>query len=255
MSIRIQEPQEISDMSLRVPGRRIAWSLTIMAIGALSALPALADEIVYFVNGKAMMVKKVEKGPEFTILEIEGGGRIGVPNDHITRIELYQVSAPRPAVSTARSTAAAGGATRQRASTPSQPGSVAQTPDRGRMPEALNSRVPAAARPTAARGLPGGQVVPPRAGPGGRFTQPQRPKYGYGGNRSLSRGKGGNLRGARRPGANRRSVTGRQNPRNPRSRPAGAAARKPPQTGAATKDAGQQTTPAPASDGSSSEEN
>jgi hypothetical protein len=81
MSIRIQEPQEISDMSLRVPGRRIAWSLTIMAIGALSALPALADEIVYFVNGKAMMVKKVEKGPEFTILEIEGGGRIGVPND------------------------------------------------------------------------------------------------------------------------------------------------------------------------------
>jgi hypothetical protein len=98
MSIRIQEPQEISDMSLRVPGRRIAWSLTIMAIGALSALPALADEIVYFVNGKAMMVKKVEKGPEFTILEIEGGGRIGVPNDHITRIELYQVSAPRPPV-------------------------------------------------------------------------------------------------------------------------------------------------------------
>ena len=52
-----------------------------------------ADQIVYFVNGKAMTVKAVEKGERFTTLEMEGGGRIGVPTDQIVRIEEYQVSA------------------------------------------------------------------------------------------------------------------------------------------------------------------
>jgi hypothetical protein len=55
---------------------------------------AFADQVVYFVNGKAMMVKSVEKGDRITTLEMEGGGRIGVPTEQIARIEEYQVSGP-----------------------------------------------------------------------------------------------------------------------------------------------------------------
>jgi hypothetical protein len=61
-----------------------------LALGA----PVLADQVVYFINGKAIMVKSVEKGEKFTVLEMEGGGRIGVPTDQIARIEDYAISAP-----------------------------------------------------------------------------------------------------------------------------------------------------------------
>jgi hypothetical protein len=255
-------------MRLQTPGRRFAKSLMIMAIGALFAAPALADEIVYFVNGKAMMVQKVEKGPEFTILEIQGGGRIGVPNAHITRIEPYQVSAPRPAGSTARRAgnqgrttpkgtpaATPGGATRQEASPPRQTGSVAQGLELGRVPGALNSQRPAMARGAASRGSTGGRIAPPRAGPGGRFTGPREGKLGPGANRKSSRGRGSSLRGGRRSMANRRSGKGGR-PRtlqNPRNRPTGGAVQTPSQAGAAATEADQETPPP--SDGPSSEEN
>ena len=55
---------------------------------------ASADQVVYFVNGKAMMVKSVERGERFTILEMEGGGKMGVPTEQILKIEEYQVQAP-----------------------------------------------------------------------------------------------------------------------------------------------------------------
>ena len=55
---------------------------------------SFADQVVYFVNGKAIMVKSVEKGEKFTILEMEGGGRIGVPTEQISKIEDYAVSDP-----------------------------------------------------------------------------------------------------------------------------------------------------------------
>lgn len=60
----------------------------------VTAVPARADQVVYFVNGKAMTVKNVERGDRVTILEIEGGGRIGVPSVQIDRIEELQLSAP-----------------------------------------------------------------------------------------------------------------------------------------------------------------
>jgi hypothetical protein len=56
--------------------------------------PSFADQIVYFVNGKAIQVKSVEKGEKFSVLEMEGGGRIGVPTDQISRIEDYVVTEP-----------------------------------------------------------------------------------------------------------------------------------------------------------------
>jgi len=69
-----------------------------MLIGANGASLLFADQVVYFVNGKAMTVKKVEKGDRITILEIEGGGRIGVPTPQIDRIDELEVSQPAPAV-------------------------------------------------------------------------------------------------------------------------------------------------------------
>ena len=62
-----------------------------LCLGSLPA--AFADQVVYFVNGKAIMVKSVEKGDKFTVLEMDGGGRMGVPTEQIVRIEEYEVSA------------------------------------------------------------------------------------------------------------------------------------------------------------------
>lgn len=56
--------------------------------------PLFADQVVYFINGKAIMVKSVEKGDKFTVLEMDGGGKMGVPTDQIARIEDYVLSAP-----------------------------------------------------------------------------------------------------------------------------------------------------------------
>ena len=58
----------------------------------LGPVPARADQVVYFLNGKAITVKKVEKGDKVTILEIEGGGRIGIPTVQIDRIEELSLS-------------------------------------------------------------------------------------------------------------------------------------------------------------------
>ena len=76
--------------------RRSRLKLTLLAAPLALALgaPVHADQVVYFSNGKAIMVKSVEKGEKFTVLEMEGGGRIGVPTDQIARIEEYAISAP-----------------------------------------------------------------------------------------------------------------------------------------------------------------
>lgn len=80
--------------NLRLHTPFVAAVVLILA-GAFSL--AIADQVVYFTNGKAMMVKKVEEGDGITILEIEGGGRIGVPTAQILRIEEYAVSKPNKA--------------------------------------------------------------------------------------------------------------------------------------------------------------
>lgn len=76
--------------------RRSRLKLTLLAAPLALALgvPLHADQVVYFSNGKAIMVKSVEKGEKFTVLEMDGGGRIGVPTDQIARIEEYAISAP-----------------------------------------------------------------------------------------------------------------------------------------------------------------
>src|SRR3989338_2379434 len=76
--------------------RRSRLKLTLLAAPLALALGAAvhADQVVYFSNGKAIMVKSVEKGEKFTVLEMDGGGRIGVPTEQIARIEEYAISAP-----------------------------------------------------------------------------------------------------------------------------------------------------------------
>jgi hypothetical protein len=77
---------------------RVLAPAIVMIAGLALVTPAAADQVVYFVNGKAMTVKKVEKGDRLTILEVDGGGRIGIPTEQIDRIEELQLSNPAPAV-------------------------------------------------------------------------------------------------------------------------------------------------------------
>jgi hypothetical protein len=72
----------------------LAFLLAIVCVLPVSTI--FADQVVYFVNGKAIIVKSIEKGEKFSILEMEGGGRIGVPTDQIVRIEEYEISTPTP---------------------------------------------------------------------------------------------------------------------------------------------------------------
>jgi len=97
---------------------RMPWVAVIALTLAGAFSFAIADQVVYFTNGKAMMVKKVEQGDIVTILELEGGGRLGVPSEQILRIEEYAVSQPnggRPP-----------GAQQTRAAAPAPPGVAGQ---------------------------------------------------------------------------------------------------------------------------------
>ena len=73
---------------------RINPVLLAAALAFSLASPLCADQVVYFINGKAIMVKSVEKGDKFTVLEMDGGGKMGVPTDQIARVEEYVLSAP-----------------------------------------------------------------------------------------------------------------------------------------------------------------
>lgn len=76
--------------------KKLPIAIAILAAAAFAA-PASADQVVYFVNGKAITVKSVEKGPKITVLEVEGGGRIGVPTEQIERIDELQPASPAAA--------------------------------------------------------------------------------------------------------------------------------------------------------------
>ena len=47
--------------------RRFHAPLFVMLAACAAAPSAFADQVVYFVNGKAIMVKSVEKGDKFTV--------------------------------------------------------------------------------------------------------------------------------------------------------------------------------------------
>jgi hypothetical protein len=83
---------------MRPLGQSVSRHVVLILITGLAfAAPAAADQIVYFINGKAITVKSVEKGERLTILEIDGGGRIGVPTAQIDRIEELKLSPPSSA--------------------------------------------------------------------------------------------------------------------------------------------------------------
>ncbi len=178
---------------------------------------SFADQVVYFVNGKAIMVKSIEKGEKFSILEMEGGGRIGVPTDQIERIEEYRVSseptatqaavapAPQPAPAPAAAEVA-----QPQTGTPNPPvpaSPVAQGPGMGGKPlgegQALNKVNPleiggdgsAVPRPAVPRpGMRAGQARGGQGmgGPGGIAGGAMyRPGLGAQGRRAAFAGRGG----------------------------------------------------------------
>ncbi len=107
-----------------------------------------ADQVVYFVKGKAIVVKSVEKGPKFTVLELEGGGKVGVPTEQIERIddvvEASGVQTPVPGVTMM---------------TPPAPASGMQTP-------VAQATTPTAVplSPQAAAALQGAPIIPAGGG-------------------------------------------------------------------------------------------
>jgi hypothetical protein len=147
---------------------------------AFAVVPASADQVVYFINGKALTVKSVERGDKVTILEIDGGGRIGVPTMQIDRVEELQLSAPAaiaPAVAPAVALPSA-------TAPPPAPGGV--QPASNPQPNAAGAVAPVApavASPTAppvtspAAPAPASQAAPANRGttglPGAPFTEEQ----------------------------------------------------------------------------------
>src|SRR5436190_20919125 len=77
----------------RMSSRRLVPFAIVLLCAAVPL--SFADQVVYFVNGKAIMVKSVEKGEKFTIPEMEGGGKVGVPTDQISKIEDFAITAPQ----------------------------------------------------------------------------------------------------------------------------------------------------------------
>jgi hypothetical protein len=135
---------------------RLPWALVVaVPLCMLAVVPAFADQVVYFVNGKAIMVKSVEKGEKFTILEMDGGGKMGVPTDQIARIEDFQVSAPTPAP------AAVLQAAPPPALAPSSPGAVVAAP----------TGPAVSPSPASARAIPPNMISPPMASAPGAASQ------------------------------------------------------------------------------------
>jgi hypothetical protein len=127
-------------------------------IGTSGASMLFADQVVYFVNGKAMTVKKVEKGDRVTILEVEGGGRIGVPTLQIDRIDELEIAQAAPVVAIP-------------APTPSQPPATvpATTPVPATVPPATSASNTAPGTASATGPMIGGKP----AGTGNNLTGPQ----------------------------------------------------------------------------------
>ena len=170
-------------MSCRFRPMSLRASSLILAAGCLllGPVPARADQVVYFLNGKAITVTKVEKGDKVTILEIEGGGRIGIPTVQIDRIEELSLSPtqlpppstqvtailpppPKPVQTTAplppASAMPAGPGTgghamaQNSAQKLAQPLSVGDDPDAPRKPDAAGS-------PAQPQAQAGSQAIPP----------------------------------------------------------------------------------------------
>jgi hypothetical protein len=171
--------------------------------------PTFADQVVYFVNGKAIMVKSVEKGEKFTILEMDGGGRIGVPTDQISKIEDFAVSqpvlAPGPAPDTSPQVVSAVvpplPVRPASPSTPISPTSMTPGPGIGGRP------APGAAQSiTGVRPIEIGESGPPVVGQRS-LSRPGMANRGLGAPAMVPTGSGrANLAAGRRPGAGGRGM-------------------------------------------------
>ena len=199
--------------------RSCRYLILVVAVSIVALAPCLADQVVYFLNGKAIVVKSIEKGPKFTVLEIEGGGRMGVPTDQISRIEEYVVAQPAaPVVAPLVAIAPAVTPPAQPAVATAQPGGVG-----GQPAVAAQQALGQAAPPPVMPSVPGpGMGGRPAGGPG-RSLAGLTP-IGVGGDGSVpmptmrnipeprrGMGAGGQMQGP--PGSRQNSVAGRRNGR------------------------------------------
>ncbi|MFQ5878220.1 MAG: hypothetical protein ACE5JH_11140, partial [Acidobacteriota bacterium] len=158
-------------------GLRTAFGALIAVISLCLAAPASADKVVYFLHGKAIRVKSVQKGDRFTVLELEGGGTLGVPTSRIARIEEYEISAPivqapasgTPLVAGAATSSPAGAAAARQAGrrAGAAPGGAAQAQSPARLQQGpgVGGKIAGRAAPTARTVPIGAASTVPRVNP------------------------------------------------------------------------------------------
>src|SRR5437773_4742001 len=128
----------------KMPGRFLGpLLLGTLAIFVIGPAAAFADQVVYFLNGKAMMVKSVEKGEKLTILEMDGGGKIGVPTAQIAKIEEYQIGPPPGPIASVPITPPVAQAIPAPMTAPKTPGPEEVKPVQAAMPGPLPAGTPA----------------------------------------------------------------------------------------------------------------
>jgi hypothetical protein len=75
--------------------RILSFSLIMLFLSTM----AFAEQVVYFEDGRALVVESMEQEDQFVILKLEGGSSISVPHTRIASIEDHVVSAPSPSAS------------------------------------------------------------------------------------------------------------------------------------------------------------
>jgi soluble lytic murein transglycosylase-like protein len=70
-------------------------SLISLFLGTMS----FAEQVVYFEDGRTLVIESMELDDQFMILEMEGGSRISVPQDRIASVETLVATAPSPSKS------------------------------------------------------------------------------------------------------------------------------------------------------------
>jgi len=86
---------------IRLPIRLVVTLLLV----AVAAFPAFSGEIVEFTDGRSMPVAAVSRDGEMTVLTLDGGGQIAVPNHRIVDWVRARPAAVEPVPPAAASTA------------------------------------------------------------------------------------------------------------------------------------------------------
>jgi hypothetical protein len=73
--------------------------LYISLISLFLSTMTFAEQVVYFEDGRTLVIESMELDDQFMILEMEGGSRISVPQDRIASVETLVPTTPSPSES------------------------------------------------------------------------------------------------------------------------------------------------------------